>query len=82
LGYYQKSGYIDILKPKISFDEIIRELPENYTKDELKRMVQGKNLMKVVAEAVPLSEFERKVLGHLTLICAKINHRLTICGES
>ena len=81
MGYYQKSGYIDILKPKISFDEIIRELPENYTKDELKRMVQGKNLMKVVAEAVPLSEFERKVLGHLTSICAEINHRLTIWRE-
>ena len=77
----KNSGYIEILKPKASFDEIIRELPENYTKDELKIMVQGKDLMKVVAEAVPLSEFERKVLGHLTSICAEINHRLTIWRE-
>lgn len=74
----KNSGYRDILKPKITFDEILRELPKDYRKDELRKMVQDKDLMKVIAEATPQSEFDRKVLGTLTSICAEINHKLTI----
>lgn len=78
----RNSSYIDVLKPKIAFNKILRELPkEHYTKGELRKVVQGKDLMKVIAEAIPLSDFGRKVLGHLTSICAETNHKLTIWRE-
>ena len=71
--------HMDVLKPKITFEEILQSIdPHSYTKEELRRIVQGKNLIKLVAEAVAVTDAEKKVLGHLTSICAEENGGLTI----
>lgn len=74
----QTGGYKDVLKPKITFSEILAALPENYTKGKLKEIVAYKNLMKVIAEAMPSSDLEKRILGHLTSICAETNRELTL----
>ena len=74
--------YADVLKPKISFEEILRRIDsESYTKEELRSLVAGKNYMPVIMRAEPTDEAEAKVLGHLTSIYAEEKGEVTLYRE-
>lgn len=71
--------YPDVLKPKISFGEVLHQARVNGTgKEGLRRVVSGKDLLRVIMEAKPSTEEEKKTLGRLTSIYAETHGRLLL----